>query len=78
MGNMPTSNKNLMALLKKAVDEGVIIVIKTQCYRGSVDDVYETGRLLTEMGCILGIDMTVECLIAKLAYLYGKVNQSLS
>jgi hypothetical protein len=43
-----------------------------------VDDVYETGRLLTEMGCILGIDMTVECLIAKLAYLYGKVKQSLS
>jgi hypothetical protein len=29
MGNMPTANKNLMALLKKAVDEGVIIVIKT-------------------------------------------------
>ena len=43
-----------------------------------MDDLYETGRLLTEMGCILGIDMTVECLIAKLAYLYGKVIINLS
>ena len=26
------------------------------------------------MGCILALDMTVECLYAKIAYLYGKVS----
>jgi L-asparaginase/Glu-tRNA(Gln) amidotransferase subunit D len=29
MGNMPTANKNLMALLKNAIENNVIIVIKT-------------------------------------------------
>jgi len=33
---------------------------------------YETGRVLTQMGCILGMDMTIECLFAKLSYLFGK------
>jgi hypothetical protein len=27
------------------------------------------------MGCILGMDMTVECLFAKLSYLFGKVSK---
>jgi L-asparaginase len=74
MGNLPTKNTELMKLLQKAVDNNVIIVIKTQCYKGSVDDVYATGRMLTSMGCILGMDMTVECLFAKLSYLFGKVS----
>lgn len=47
MGNLPTNNEQLMRLIKTAADNGVIIVIKTQCYHGSVDDVYATGRLLT-------------------------------
>lgn len=66
-------------MLQKAVDNGVIVVIKTQCHKGSVDDVYETGRVLTKIGCILAKDMTIECIYAKLAYLFGKVrfNQSL-
>ena len=63
-----------MRILNQAVADGVIIVIQTQCYHGSVDDVYETGRVLTQMGCILAMDMTVECLFAKLSYLLGKVS----
>jgi len=78
MGNLPTSNTDLMRILNQAVADGVIIVIKTQCYHGSVDDVYETGRVLTQMGCILAMDMTVECLFAKLSYLLGKVSFSLN
>lgn len=73
MGNLPTKNKELMQMIKNAVDKDVIVVIKTQCYKGSVEDVYATGRFLTNMGCILGMDMTVECLFAKLSYLFGKV-----
>lgn len=75
MGNLPTKNSELMKLIQKAVDNNVIVVIKTQCYKGSVEDVYATGRMLTSMGCILGMDMTVECLFAKLSYLFGKVSK---
>jgi hypothetical protein len=33
---------------------------------------YEAGRVLTDMGAVLGQDMTVECVYAKLSYLLGK------
>jgi len=74
LGNLPTANKELMDALKNAVDRGVIVCIKTQCGTGSVNDVYETGRMLTKIGCVLTADMTVECIIAKLMYLLGKVS----
>ncbi len=74
MGNVPSNNQLLMQMLSKAVTNGVIVVIKTQCHKGSVDDKYETGRALTKIGCILAKDMTIECIYAKLAYLFGKVS----
>jgi L-asparaginase/Glu-tRNA(Gln) amidotransferase subunit D len=75
MGNLPTANEEMMAILTKAIQKGVIICIKTQCTQGSVDDVYETGRLLTKIGCVLTFDMTIECIFAKLMYLLGKVRR---
>jgi L-asparaginase len=74
MGNLPTMNEKLMNSLVEAIENGVIIVIKTQCYKGTVDDLYETGRRLTQIGCILAMDMTIECIYAKLSYLFGKVS----
>ena len=74
MGNLPVDNEQLMGTIKKAVDDGVLIVVSTQCYHGTVSDVYATGRYLTEMGCILAHDMTIECIFAKLGYLIGKVS----
>ena len=62
-----------MNTIREAIEEGVLVVISTQCYHGTVSDVYATGRFLTEMGCILAEDMTLECLFAKLSYLIGKV-----
>jgi lysophospholipase len=47
MGNLPSNNKELMQTIREAIQRGVIVVIKTQCHRGSVNDVYETGRVLT-------------------------------
>ena len=72
MGNVPTDNKVLMKSIETAIGRGVIVVIKTQCHHGKVHDAYETGRLLVQLGCILGLDMTVECIFAKLSYLIGK------
>ena len=75
MGNLPVDNEQLMSTIKKAVDQEVLIVVSTQCYHGTVSDIYATGRFLTEMGCILAHDMTIECIFAKLGYLIGKVSK---
>lgn len=44
----------------------------TQCYQGEVNDLYETGRALVDIGAVLAYDMTFECVFAKLSYLIGK------
>ena len=61
-----------MGILKQAIENDVIIVIMTQCREGGVNDLYETGRALVELGAVLAYDMTLECVLAKLAYLLGK------
>lgn len=71
MGNIPTLNTDLMNSILRAIKNGVILVIKTQCSEGGVNDLYETGRVLVEQGAVLGHDMTLECIIAKLSYLIG-------
>mmetsp|Transcript_37219 Transcript_37219/g.45449 ORF Transcript_37219/g.45449 Transcript_37219/m.45449 type:complete len:201 (-) Transcript_37219:637-1239(-) len=72
MGNLPVDNDGLMGTIRKAVCDGILVVVSTQCYHGTVSDIYATGRFLTEMGCILAHDMTIECIFAKLGYLIGK------
>jgi lysophospholipase len=47
MGNLPSNNQEMMQSIRNAVANGVIVVIKTQCHHGSVNDLYETGRVLT-------------------------------
>lgn len=72
MGNLPINNQVLMDTIRGAIEDGVLVVVSTQCHHGTVSDIYATGRFLTEMGCILAQDMTLECLFAKLSYLIGK------
>ena len=74
MGNLPINNQALMETIKAACDAGVLVVVASQCFHGTVSDVYATGRFLTDMGCMLAQDMTLECLFAKLSYLIGKVS----
>lgn len=44
-GNMPSNRQDLITVLREATQRGVLIVICTQCLKGTVSDRYETGQV---------------------------------
>lgn len=74
-GNAP-SDSWLFEDLKKAVDNGLIIVNKTQCGTGSVEmGRYVTSLNLLSAGVITGHDITTEALVTKIMYLLGEYGE---
>ncbi|XP_006116962.2 60 kDa lysophospholipase [Pelodiscus sinensis] len=71
-GNAPSNREDLLLELKKATERKVVILNCTQCLRGSVVAVYETGQSLSDVGAIPGGDMTPEAALAKLSYILSK------
>jgi L-asparaginase len=72
-GNAPDNQPLLLAALKKATENGVIIVNCTQCVKGNVDMTqYATGNALQAAGVISAGDMTPEAVIGKLYFLLSQ------
>ena len=72
-GNIPRHVDSLLPIIRKASDNGTIIIVCSQCPHGTVSlGAYETSNTLKEAGAISGYDITTEAAVAKLYYLFSR------
>ncbi|GMI49315.1 hypothetical protein TrCOL_g11624 [Triparma columacea] len=73
-GNAPGCKRGLMDVLSTCRTRGILVVVATQCSKGSVVmGKYSVGKALEGMGGVSAGDMTAEATAVKVAYLMRKV-----
>ena len=71
-GNLPYDEDELLGLLRKADEKGIVVTICSQCLQATVDPhLYEAGSVLAKSEAVSGRDMTTEAAVAKLYYLWS-------
>ncbi len=76
-GNVPGGEDALLPIIRKAIANGTVITVCTQCPQGKVSlGAYETSSMLKEAGAVCGYDLTTEAAVAKLYYLFSKGHDS--
>ncbi len=71
-GNAPRQQW-LVDAISMATEQGKVIVNITQCQQGTVQmGLYATGDQLRKAGVVSGHDMTVECAVTKLMFLFAQ------
>ncbi|MEF9986710.1 MAG: asparaginase [Bacteroidales bacterium] len=71
-GNAPTTEW-FLACIKRAIDNGIVVLNISQCHAGSVDmEAYATGIALKKIGVVSGFDSTTEAALTKLFFLLGQ------
>ncbi|MBQ6120742.1 MAG: asparaginase [Clostridia bacterium] len=72
-GNIPGHANSLLPIIRKASDNGTVIVVCSQCPHGTVSlGAYETSSALKDAGAVSGFDITTEAAVAKLYYLFSR------
>ena len=72
-GNIPGNADALLPIIRKASENGTVIIVCSQCPHGTVSlGAYETSSALKEAGAISGLDITTEAAVAKLYYLFSR------
>ena len=72
-GNIPGHADSLLPIIRKATDNGTVIIVCSQCPHGTVSlGAYETSSALKEAGAVSGYDITTEAAVAKLYYLFSR------
>lgn len=72
-GNIPSGSAGeMIPIIKKAYENGTLIVVCSQCVQGTVTlGAYETSKALKDIGAVTGKDMTTEAALTKLIYLFS-------
>ncbi len=72
-GNGPSDDPGFLAAIEEATAQGIVVVVVTQCLRGSVQPgAYVTGSAMLRAGAVPGYDMTSEAALTKLSVLLGQ------